>query len=261
MRLTAGQRIEREATRAQLLAERQAAKATKRAENKSGWSQDPRNANYQREQKLNEIVAEIAAPAAGDARSLDALRHIMQDGAVPIGRRVEAAECVLGFELPAAALARATADPVASSAYTFLKQIVATPGVPEALKLKALKALSAIEAAKPSRGDPAAASEQREMLRALINAERRRVLQEAGCWLPPKGSSWALASTDSFEVPPGFSSTAPGRSITGIGDALNAASSRPEAEREACKALLLGIEATNRPDRWRDLLHDGAVSR
>jgi hypothetical protein len=56
-----------------------------------------------------------------------------------------------------------------------------------------------------------AASHQakRELLVALINAERRRAMREKGQWPPPVGTRWALSVADDFAQPAGWPGTWP----------------------------------------------------
>jgi hypothetical protein len=133
-----------------------------------------------------------------DVRSLDRLREIMRDRSATIGRRVDAAEAVLAYELPAAALAQSPGQPVTSSAYLFLQSVANTDGVPEVLQFRALKDLSAIEIAKPLKTDPFARQVELESLRQSINSQRRIRMIASGSW--PAAPGWAMSSDEAEQL-------------------------------------------------------------
>jgi hypothetical protein len=183
-RLTAAERAEREAARRQKYAVAREEREVQREHNRIAWiTTDQRNAGVAYAVAREKLVAAIEEPPP-DVRSLDKLRAIMLDRDASIGRRVDAAEAVLAYELPAAALAQSPDQAINSSAYLFLQSVAATDGVPEVLQFRALKAIAAIETAKPRQVDPSAAAAERELMRQMINSHRRIAMLAAGAWPP-----------------------------------------------------------------------------
>lgn len=265
-RLTAEQRDERIAARARVLAERRREREARRTENKNGWPRNVHNANYRHEQEREALIIEADEPAPGN--SLDHLRQLMECSETPVGQRISCAEGLLAYETApgSMALAPASAEAIAAgSAYTFLKRIAATPGLAQPLLVKVLRLLASVEAIRASRIDPDQLGEKRELLRCLVNAERRRWLREAGRLpagrLPhepgriPPPDGYALTASDQFGWPPGW----PGSwswPPDNFGDLLDAARAKPaaqlDADLEACRERLRAIRAVNRPDCWQE---------
>ena len=104
-----------EATRAARAAEREA----RRKANQERWANDPANANHTRLQRQAAVTPAIEAEAKGDSNgsnSLQRMRDIMSDAGAPLYRRLDAAECVLTFELGPGAAAGADPDTIAYEA-------------------------------------------------------------------------------------------------------------------------------------------------
>ena len=84
----------------------------------------------------------------------------------------------------------------------------------------------------------------------MANAERRRSMIETGAW-PPADASWCLTLADVLNREPQGSGPWPPGDIGGL---LDAAKLRPqakrEADREAFRAKLRSVRATNRVDDW-----------
>jgi hypothetical protein len=211
---------------------RKKTRAEKRAENQARWIAEPDNVHGQLARVRETIKANPPKITSLEDLSINTLRSMMRDDDEPIGRRVEAAEVVLGYELPPAALANATVEPISSEAYTFLKYIAHMHEAPSALKFRALKALSAIESAKPRKVDPQAVEDQRRREIRLINAARRADLQARGMW-PSPVRGWFIRPDDAVDLPDTPDQT------TGAGGRT------PEQ--------YLAVRITNRPDPWDDL--------
>src|SRR3954467_13259790 len=95
---------------------------------------------------LEALVLEIAEPAPGN--SLDRLTEIMEDAATPVGRRIDCAAVLLGFQTAPGALAEASAESLAAGgAYRFLKGLSATP-IPPPLQVRVLGLLANVEAVR-----------------------------------------------------------------------------------------------------------------
>lgn len=208
-------------------------RAEKREENKARWLSYPDNIHGELARASETIKIKPPQITGIEDLSINVLRRMMRDDDEPIGRRVEAAEIVLGYELPPAALASATVEPVSSEAYIFLKYIAHMTEAPSALKFRALKALSAIESAKPRKIDPQEADNRRRWQIALVNAARRVELQARGAW--PTDNSWFIGPGDVVDF---LDSVEPN---TGAGGRAR--------EREQ----LLAVRIKNRPDPWDNL--------
>jgi hypothetical protein len=214
-------------------------RAEKRAENQARWIAEPDNAHGQLARAKEIIKAKPPKITGIEDLSINTLRGMMRDDDEPIGRRVEAAEVVLGYELPPAALANATVEPISSEAYTFLKYIAHMQEAPSALKFRALKALSAIESTKPRKIDPQAVQDQRRREIRLINAARRAELQSRGLW-PSPIRGWFIGPADTVDLldNPDQTMGAGGRA----------------------RDQLLAARITSRPDPWDELTASQSTS-
>jgi len=183
-----------------------AVKEAKRAANRAAWARDPRNANVQREQMLETVVVPEAlpAPVPVDTSSLGRLRAIMANPTAPLFHRLDAAECVLAYELAPAALASLSQPEEAGAAsYRFLRAVANAAETPPALQLRALKCLSSIENARAPKLNPDQHREKLELYRHLKHAERRKVLADAGRW-PPSGDDLLWLNADQPDPPDGW---------------------------------------------------------
>jgi hypothetical protein len=196
----------------------------------------------------NEHKADVAIEAngAGGSRSLAALRTIMADPDTQLHRRLDAAEVVLTFELGPGAAVGADVDQIAAASYLFLNAIIDTPGVPEALRFRALKMIASVENARAaSKNTVAEHAAKRQLLVALINAERVRAFRAAGMWSEAvKADQWALRLGDDFAWPEGWPGSWQWPPATFVG-ALQDPQNVTEFTRQ-----LLAIRATNRADDW-----------
>ena len=207
------------------------------------------------------VVATVAAPAdqIGDAvlsASLSKMRQIMLDDSVGLNRRLDAAEVCLDHELGPGAGVGVPPDEIASQAYQFCRA-VADSNAPETPRFRALRAMVRIEnVRKTVQNSSTQYGEKRELLRCLVNAERRRLLAECGRW-PPGTDGWALRSNDTFDWPEGW----PGDWAwppADCGERLDAARCKPATELQGSiagfRAKLRAVRATNRRDHWEELL-------
>jgi hypothetical protein len=251
--------------------ERAAAKEAKRQANKENWPHHPANANaawMQRraEEQAAKLAAPIEAEAGGDtggSRSLQELKRIMRSASEPLFRRVEAAEIIAGFELPAGGAVGVNSEFVTSTAFKFLQRVTADPQTPEGIRFKSLRLVAGYENA---RARAVQGVEQiikkRELQRSLCNSERRRCLLESHRWPPPDGAEWSLKPDDQFPWLPDW----PGSwswPIEDFGLKLGNAMCKPIGELLASerrfRAELRSIRSTNRDDRWELLLSDNAA--
>jgi hypothetical protein len=240
-----------EATRAARAAEREA----RRKANQERWANDPANANHARLQRQAAVTPEVAAEAGGEeggngSASLQRMREIMLDVGAPTYRRLDAAECVLVYELsPGAAVGSDPAE-IAAASYKFLKSVTNAAEVPEALRFRALRSIVAIENQRAQgKNTIAEHAAKRELLVALVNSERLRSFREAGVWPEVvKTDEWALKTSDDFPWAPGW----PGDWVWP--PASFAAPLGRGSDVAAFRQQLLGIKARDRDDRWEDLL-------
>lgn len=234
------------------------AKAAKRQANKDAWITHPANANAAWIERQIELKATVPLPIepieTADNGALGRLRAIMADQEQPLYRRIEAAETVLQYELAPASLASGpSTGEVAAGSLRFLRAAIDLPDTPDALRFRALRCVAAIENARAARVDGDTLAVKRELLLALVNAERRRSLIECGSW-PPSAAGWSLSLADAVEWPEGWPGSwqwPPGD----FGERLDAAKLRPPAERqadrEAFRSKLRAVRATNRVDAWQ----------
>ena len=223
------------------------------AANKAAWASDPRNVNYVRaEAKAAAVPLPIEADAPADNGALGRLRAIMADAEQPLYRRVEAAETVLKYELAPAALASGPGTgEVAAGSLRFLRAVVDLPDTPDPMRLRALCCVAAIENARAARIDRDQAAVKRETWIAMVNAERRRTMIETGAW-PPADVGWCLTLADVLNREPEGSGPWPPGDIGGLFDAAKLRpQARRDADREASRAKLRSVRATNRTDDWR----------
>ena len=258
---------EERAARAEARAEKyrlaKEAREAKRQANREAWNSNPANANnvWRAEQDELKAAAEIGftdEPEPIDKGSLSLLRAIMLDDDEPLHTRIFAAETVLQYELAPDALASGSAEPVAATSYRFLRAVLDSPDTPRSLRLRSLRNIAAIENARAARVDGDQLAGKRDLLLALVNGERRRVLRDAGCG--PGAAGWALSSADDVEWPEGW----PGSWAwppPDFGLRLDAAKLHPrsEGDREAWRAALRSVRARNRVDDWdRDIVASAA---
>ena len=178
----------------------------------------------------------------------------MADVRTSLHRRIDCAETIIAFEIAPGAAVGVDPDEVASAAYKFLRAADDNASTREALRFRSLRLLASIENARAAQKSNAVTfAQKRALLVALVNAERIRALRAAGTWndVVARGAPWSLESTDTFDW---------GNSQW-LGDwAWPAASFAVGLEQashertEAFRQQLLGIKATNRDDRWEDLL-------
>ena len=246
-----------EATRAARAAEREA----RRKANQERWANDPANANHTRLQRQAAVTPAIEAEAKGDSNgsnSLQRMRDIMSDAGAPLYRRLDAAECVLTFELGPGAAAGADPDTIAATSYRFLRAAADAPETPEALKFRALKSIITVENTRAQvKNTTVEYMAKRELLVNLVNSERQRLYRQAGCWrrVVESGSDWALSLNDDFDWLPGW----PG---TWQWPASEFAAPLEQASRErneAFRAQLRAVRAKNRVDDWERLLGENAA--
>jgi hypothetical protein len=211
---------------------RRKTRAEKRAENQARWPDNPANVYSSYVSAKTVLKTKASDLVLIDGLSIDALRDMMRNDDEDLPRRVEAAEVVLGYELPPAALVNATVEPASSEAYIFLKYLAHMQEAPSALKFRVLKALSAVESAKPRKVDPQAVEDQRRREIRLINAARRAELQSRGLW-PSPVRGWFVGPDDMIDFPDAADISAQTHART------------PEQ--------YLAVRITNRPDPWDDL--------
>jgi len=232
------------------------AKAAKRQANKEAWITHPANANAAWIERQIELKATLPLPidpieTAGNG-ALGRLRAIMADQEQPLYRRVEAAETVLKYELAPAALASGpSTGEVAAGSLRFLRAVVELPDTPDPIRLRALCCVAAIENARAARVDGDQTAAKHETWIAMVNAERRRSMIEAGAW-PPSDAGWCLTSADILNREPEGSGPWPPGDIGGLLEKAKLRSkAKREADREAFRAKLRQVQATNRTDDWR----------
>jgi hypothetical protein len=221
-----------------------AAKAKRRAENRSSWRNSPSNAMAARD-----IAAAIPADIEDDATSpsLAELRRLMADIATPLHRRLDASEVILQFELPQGAAVGADIEQIGASSYKFLRAVSADPQTPEALKFKSLKLLAGIENARASsRSTAAELFAKKALLIGAANAERRRAMLAAHAWPPGvAGERWWLDTSDTIAWPPQW---------PGLWEwpPASIAHHYKGGDPAAFQAMLRTVRATNRPDDFWD---------
>jgi hypothetical protein len=237
-------------------AERAAAKAAQRAENRRRWESSPKNINHQLAEARS---AEVPIPAelleAGpDDRALSKLAAIMSDQSQPLYRRAEAGIALAPYQVARGQAADAASEVLTSPAYAFLRAVASADRTPPPIRLRVLRALAAAENLPAARTDPTEAAAQRETMRCLINAARRGALRQAGRWQAAciNGAAWCLLPSDDFDTPAEIKQA--GSAGDGIAMLLDAALALGKEElqrrREMRRATLLAIRAENRDDAW-----------
>lgn len=241
-------------------------KEAQRQANRERWEDHPDNMHARR-RPLRQPVPGInfeVEPINGSA-SLNALREIMADGEVPINRRVDAAEIVLGYELSPAALANADPTvPVSAASFKFLQTAASNAEVPEALRFRCLKLVAQIENARASKVNVGAIANHRHLMITLVNNARRAELIRAGVFhqVIANNEQWSLSSADDFDEPilPQFSYSGrieqDGR---GVGAAMHNLARSDAQSAEQIHQILLSVSAKNRLDDWRRLIRAEAI--
>jgi hypothetical protein len=224
-------------------------KLKRRADNREKWarrrdwsSDDEHVSDARVEENVSETVDNAAA-------SLTKMRRIMSNPALPLYRRLEAAEIVLSYELGPGAAAGTNPEQIAAGSYKFLRAVTDDETTPESLKFRALKALVGIENSRAAaRSINATHEEKRRLLLNLINAERVQALRRAGTWNTVLNQQWALESSDQFDWPEGW----PGLWQWPVNSFSNQLSKGSNVD--AFRRELLSIRAKNRPDDWERFL-------
>lgn len=245
---------------------RRLAKEARRKANQEFWADNPKNARFQwrmRQEAVAKVVLED--PGDGGSASLATLRTLMADNNLPMHRRIDAAEVVLGYELGNAALVGAAPDtPIAAASFKFLQAAASNPEVPEALRFRCLKSIAAIENARASKSSASTSASHRSLVVALVNAARRAELSKAGVFerAIAEGLEWAISAADEFDEPAlprphaGTTIQPDGR---GVGAAMHGLSRHSLSQKEHADEVhqaLLAVVARNRPDEWRRLIRE-----
>jgi hypothetical protein len=228
--------------------EAQKAKDERRKANRERWAQR-RDWSDDHQHKAG-IGADVEPDDnAGGSASLRKMRAIMVNEAIPLYRRLGAAEVVLSYELGAGAGVGVDPETIAAASFKFLRAVADNASTPDALKFRALRSVVAVENARAqAKSGNVTFEEKRYLLLNLINAERVRALRQAGTWNTVLNESWALTGSDEFDWPSGW----PGSwqwSPSSISSQL--ANSH---DTEAFRRELLSIKAKNRPDLWEQYL-------
>src|SRR4051812_44465708 len=108
-------------------AEREAARAAKRAANRQSWEESTQNANVRNaaaKEAIKPIQIELPPELEGSG-ALGQLRAIMADTRRPIYQRAEAASAILAYELSPASLVNVPSEEVAASSFKFLQAVAA----------------------------------------------------------------------------------------------------------------------------------------
>jgi hypothetical protein len=231
--------------------------AAKREANASAWrTSDERNANVRHTREQEELkAARTAATPIGDddavngSASLAQMRAIMADASMALFRRLDAAECVLVYELGAGAGVGLDPADIAASSFRFLKAVADDENVPESLRFRALKSVLAIENTRKTafQGSLQYAAKKELQLR-LINSARIDAMKRAGRWPPAPGAEWALGSGDEVGWLPGW----PG-DWAWPAQSIHAAIDRRD-NIDVLRDRLLARRATNRADDFDRIL-------
>jgi hypothetical protein len=246
-------------------AERAALKEAKRRANIAAWAASPQNANNIRTTTVEAVVPEIGVDSTeaddADVSSLGKLRKLMGDPRIPLFRRVDSAEVIVGFELSAGGAAGVDPDQVASSSFKFLRLVADDNNTPEPIKFKCLKLLAGIENARASiKNTVAEHVAKRRLLIELINSERQRHIRAAGRWpaIVSSDAEWAISPSDDFEPPSGWFDSSWSWPVAAFAAQLERSCDPAAAEaNEAFRLQLRSIRATNRRDDWERLLTTG----
>jgi hypothetical protein len=220
--------------------------------NAKRWADSPANANNLHKLTRAAVAPEIPTEPVDDApgsASLVQMRALMGDASTPLYRRLDAAECVLVYELGAGAGVGLDPADIAASSFRFLKAVADDENVPESLRFRALKSVLAIENTRKTafQGSLQYAAKKELQLR-LINSARIDAMKRAGRWPPAPGAEWALDSSDEVGWLPGWPGdwAWPPRSI-------HAAIDRRDNV-DALRDRLLAMRATNRIDDFDRIL-------
>lgn len=199
------------------------------------------------------VGTDAAGNGTGLGASLSRMRALMLDEEASLTRRLDACEICAEYDpqaLPGSG-AGLSPDEIQSLCYRFARG-VADSNAGETHRFRALRLMVRIENVRQAAQKNSQQNEEkRELLRHLVNAERRRLLDATGRSPAPEG--YTLNSADWYDWPegwPGSWSWPP----DDIGDLLDEARRRPAAQRDAdiaaWHAKLRAIRATNRPDDW-----------
>ena len=211
------------------------------------------------------LVIDADNDAPGPTSALEQLRKIVLSAA-PLSAKLTAAEAIATFENAPGSVNPDDADSDLGVAYQFCRQLSETPGIPEAVRIRALKMRLICESKKALPVQAAVARARRETLRKLVNAERSAALRKAGVWqrVVASGEQWGLLVDDEFdaELPPAVLDV--DIEQVGVGAAMAALGSlSPDllAQHAAARRqILLGVRATNRADDWQRLLEGAAAA-
>jgi hypothetical protein len=235
-----------------------AAKEERRRANREAWASSVHNShNRHKEDAIAANLGLEAEAETGGSASLRKMRAIMANEAIPLYRRLDAAEVLLTYELGPGAAAGADPETVAAVSYRFLKLVADAAETPESLKFRALRSVVAIENQRASIKSTAVEYDaKKRLLIALCNAERGRVLRAAGAWpaVIERNAPWFLEASDDIEAPAGWFSDAwhwPSQSFAGGLDR--------SADIGSFKQVLIGIRARNRVDAF-DALMEGFLA-
>jgi hypothetical protein len=177
--------------------EAQKAKDERRRLNREKWAKR-RDWSDDNEHKLEADVA--IEPNGEGSDSLRAMRKIMADTNAQLYRRLDAAECVLTYELGPAAAVGADPATIAAASYRFLKTVAEDASVPEGLRFRALRSVLSVENVRASITNTAANDAvKRQLWLGMLNATRSARLRRSGQW-PPPDDSWAFKEAD-VELP------------------------------------------------------------
>jgi hypothetical protein len=167
------------------------------------WSDD----RFQKPE-INFQPQENTEPSSSPA--LTHLRAIVADPQITLYRRLNAAEVVLNFELGPGAAIGVNPDTIAAQSYQFLRAVVDAQDTPEAQRFRALKLVANVENARASaKGADLDNSAKRQLLIALVNAQRARKLRLSAQWNQTVQSraDWTLKDTDQLQWPNGWPGT------------------------------------------------------
>lgn len=143
-----------------------------RAANREAWRLARENANYQRRNTIDAVVAvAVDDPIEFDDTSpLDKLRDIMLDPTAHLYRRLDAAELVLAYELAPGALVDVPPAEVAAISFRFLRGVAEAAETPERLRFRALKSMLAIQHKRAAAGSTTGQAERQKLQRRLGEA-------------------------------------------------------------------------------------------
>jgi len=180
-----------------------------RKANREAWA-SRRDWSDDRFQKPDINFQPQETPDTSSSPALTHLRAIVADPNITLYRRLNAAEVVLNFELGPGAAVGINPDTIAAQSYRFLRAVVDAPDTPEAQRFHALKLVANVENARASaKGADLDNSAKRQLLIALVNAQRSRRLRATGEWNQTVQSraNWTVKDNADLHWPAGWPGT------------------------------------------------------